>query len=163
MPAQGLLALVNLVQNLGLEADHVEEYDGFWSRLIWASSTVFNPQGIGRPWGIRIVPCPGDVNKARFVLVRLMQGVMFLVLAVVDEELRAKLLPLHLDGSPPSHLMLECVLDTYAGLKSLYLSWSACHCIVSAVAVGFFGADPLQWPPLFGSPYSAYTLRRFWG
>ena len=44
----------------------------------------------------------------------------------------------------------------------LYFSWSGWHCLVSATAVGVGRADPEQWPPLFGRPSDAYTLRRFW-
>lgn len=37
------------------------------------------------------------------------------------------------------------------------------HCILSLVFVALFRLDNIrEWPPLFGSPSEAYTIRRFW-
>lgn len=40
---------------------------------------------------------------------------------------------------------------------------TACHDLVSVVSVGSGSSVVVDWPPLFGDPRDAYTLRRFWG
>lgn len=49
------------------------------------------------------------------------------------------------------------ILDSVAQLE-------ASHALLSILFVAILRVDePEEWPPLFGSPFEAYTLRRFWG
>jgi hypothetical protein len=45
-----------------------------------------------------------------------------------------------------------------------YLMLEICHSIFAIIFVVILRLDtPESWPPLFGSPLEAWTIRRFWG
>ncbi|KAL9480994.1 hypothetical protein ACSS6W_005780 [Trichoderma asperelloides] len=45
-----------------------------------------------------------------------------------------------------------------------YVLLSGAHDLLATVFVSLLGWDqPQEWPPLFGNPVDAYSLRRFWG
>ncbi|MCJ1453678.1 hypothetical protein MMC28_004026 [Mycoblastus sanguinarius] len=50
-----------------------------------------------------------------------------------------------------------------------HFTWSAwaiftgIHDVLALISVGVGLDDPENWPPLYGSPYQMYSLRRFWG
>jgi hypothetical protein len=44
-----------------------------------------------------------------------------------------------------------------------YLMLEMCHCMFAVLSVGILRLDAAEtWPPLFGSPLEAWTVRRFW-
>lgn len=44
-----------------------------------------------------------------------------------------------------------------------YILLQSCHCILALVFVALLRLDnPDEWPPFFGSPLEAYSIRRFW-
>lgn len=48
------------------------------------------------------------------------------------------------------------------GIMETQTAFIAVHSLSSLVAVGLFDAELKDWPPLFGSPFEAYTVRRYW-
>ncbi len=55
------------------------------------------------------------------------------------------------------------VASTCTGMLGAYCLINGVWNLYAAAAVGVFGADVRQWPPIFGRVREAYTLRRFWG
>jgi hypothetical protein len=37
------------------------------------------------------------------------------------------------------------------------------HCVLAVLCVGVGISRPQEWPDLFGSPFNAYSVQRFWG
>lgn len=69
-----------------------------------------------------------------------------------------------LDGKVTSHelmirtfVSLHWICETYADLTLVHLGLGI------VFVCGFEVDEPEEWPPLFGSPLEAFTLRRFWG
>ncbi|KAG8629454.1 hypothetical protein KVT40_003319 [Elsinoe batatas] len=58
----------------------------------------------------------------------------------------------------------EMTIRTYTALSGIlheYVTIRACHSFGTCVAM-LGGGDPRAWPPLFGSPLEAYTVRRYY-
>jgi hypothetical protein len=154
----------------------------FLEKLVWVLSLVSNPRGIGTSWKIKRIPPftrrdPKSIPSRRtFIITRSLNCISFLVLFrafsymdgyywsfVIHDgytpELESILRRLH------QVAMSEFLNRLYLPLQFIllaYTSLSAYHCLLSVVVV-LCGDEPSNWPPAFGSPADAYTLRRCWG
>jgi len=54
-------------------------------------------------------------------------------------------------------------ITVWGTMVDIYFSMTTMHCIFSIVSVGLRFSKPHEWPPMFGSPLEAYTVRRYWG
>ncbi|KAI2608128.1 uncharacterized protein GGS25DRAFT_531341 [Hypoxylon fragiforme] len=62
----------------------------------------------------------------------------------------------------PRDLYLRTIISSH-WIWSTYSLLTAAHNVLSILSVTLFGwSQPAEWPPLFGSPGAAYSLRRFW-
>jgi hypothetical protein len=169
MQAQGLLLLINLVLNMTITPG-LADCRHFTARLLAAAQLVFNPRGISCSWGIRYKTPPRVrwlSSRACFVFLRLSQCAIFVTLSSLHERHipEAAISP-EVQNSLHSitnidHLKSR-LLMTYQHFSHQYFAWSGHHCLASVVAVAVCGADPQDWPPLFGSIVDAYSLKRFW-
>ncbi|KAI4759394.1 hypothetical protein E4T52_07628 [Aureobasidium sp. EXF-3400] len=61
----------------------------------------------------------------------------------------------------------ETLIRTVFTIRWIWLNFvdvDAAHTFLSIVFVGILRLDmPEEWPPMFGSPLEAYSLRRYWG
>jgi hypothetical protein len=169
MQAQGLLLLINLVLNMTI-TPALADCPHFSARLLAAAELVFNPRGIGCSWGIRYKAPPRVrwlSSKACFVFLRLSQCAIFVTLSRLHELFMPEV-PMGPQVQNSLHSITNVdhlksrLLMTYQHFSYQYFAWSGHHCLASVVAVAVCGADPQEWPPLFGSFVDAYSLKRFW-
>ncbi|THY23075.1 hypothetical protein D6D01_06088 [Aureobasidium pullulans] len=56
------------------------------------------------------------------------------------------------------------VVFTFRWIWLSYVDIDAAHTFLSIIFVGLLRLDsPAEWPPMFGSPTEAFTIRRYWG
>ena len=139
---------------------------------------ITNPRAIGRPWQVKGVPHFSSLepkyvpSRAKFLV---MHFVSF-VCCVLVLDLCAYTIP------PDTKLYSEEAIPVFGcigglstnltmfRLTSTVIFWlrSALLIIISfdvatLVTVASGLNDPQDWPPLMGSPYDLYTIRKFWG
>ncbi|KAK0611718.1 hypothetical protein B0T14DRAFT_571588 [Immersiella caudata] len=140
-----------------------------------AYKTIFNPRGINTSWAVVSTPKPlppipnpsapsprvaflfaqSLIILCRYLSLSFFHGVssaLFSAPTAAPDSARPTALP----WSTRTHLTLNFILHNYLLLSSL-------HEICSLLFVSLLGLnEPHEWPPLYGSIQSAYTIRRFW-
>ena len=154
----------------------------FLKKFSWALNCIFNPRGIGTSWGIKRIPPFSHHNPSYipsrmiFIITRSLTAISFLFLLRAFNYIDSYYWELVRDGeyAPERESILRRLhqVDMYELLNRLYLPLqfilptysrlSAYHCSLSVLAV-LSGDEPSNWPPPFGSPADAYSLRRYWG
>ncbi|KAL1746996.1 membrane bound O-acyl transferase family-domain-containing protein [Schizophyllum fasciatum] len=137
-------------------------------RIWWATNLVGCLRGVG--WNNtvpRVVKVPETETRRSFVVKRLSDAVLYA--AVMDVA------GIYLTHNPiTSSLAMERIQPSTQGpifqaLSSLmYMGnfWAdsqIAYCLLSAVCVGCGFSRPQMWPPLWGSFWDAFTVRRLWG
>ncbi|KAK1595396.1 membrane bound O-acyl transferase family-domain-containing protein [Colletotrichum navitas] len=142
-------------------------------RVLRISLTVWNLRRIGTKWLIRIIP-PYSMPRSRIAYAVRTLGQTAFAYFLMD-------LIIYLQ---PDNPVFYSVPKQTLGLDILELSWqdlgvrltstvffyATIYCVlvlqynlVSLPVVLTGLSSPSSWPPLFGSPLDAYSLRRFWG
>jgi len=136
----------------------------FKERLIWATSLLATPRGIG--WAHeptdQISPRP-TASRRRFIASQFLWIIFYLILGRVAS--------IPIQGSPsftkggPSLGAFGWWQRTIAWslIISAYSSISEMYAIGSIIFVAAGICEPRDWPHIFGSPLNAYTLRKCWG
>ncbi|CAK5284958.1 unnamed protein product [Mycena citricolor] len=144
------------------------ETQSVFERLRWALSLWLSPRGVGwshEPTSV-LAPAPArGTSRLRFLLgTQLPRGLALLIIHdAANLYTRANALFRAAGGPWESRgwgVRAGMALTFGAsGWTGLALAWTAIS--VVAVAVGL--SKPEEWPPLFGGPREAYSVRRFWG
>ncbi|OJJ98282.1 hypothetical protein ASPACDRAFT_44787 [Aspergillus aculeatus ATCC 16872] len=160
------------------------------SRLRWALSIAFNYRRIDTPWEIRHLPrfdaaVPGYVpSRARFLVGAVVKVVV--AVAVIQgctmetadanlgqavallPEAREALLPFAFADTPAGwdgvwrRMLLRalfCLSFGIVGRATIIASYNVGAIV--AVALGLY--EPVMWPPVAGSLWEGWSVRRFWG
>ncbi|KAL5871726.1 hypothetical protein ACKVWC_007373 [Pyricularia oryzae] len=142
-------------------------------RVYRVTLTVWNLRRIGTKWQIANIP-PYSAPRSRIV---------YAIRTVAQSALTYFLLDA-MSALSPTDPGFYSVPKQTLGLDVLKLSWqdlafraastasfwATIYCAVvlqtnsvSLLVVSAGLDDPASWPPFFGSPWDAYSLRRFWG
>lgn len=142
-------------------------------KLKWAVPALFSVRmGVAPPWRD-----PPDMTKSAFVLRR--SAVALAGLLAWSRIRGLALLPNDFgpwDVTPDKDSMISQLLAGTFGLRELWIraaivlsghSGSAlvintAHCVFSVLAVSILGSPMADWPPLFGSIFDAYSVRRYY-
>lgn len=153
------------------------------ARILWSLNAAFNYRRIGTPWQLKTLPCfdekdPSYVpSRGKYVLVaavKVVVGVILLVLFTIDTS--DPHLPAAIDALPrDASVLLPWVYaaSTRRAIIQILFTISFAICcrafilagynISAIVAVGSGIHHPSAWPPIAGSLFDGWTLRRLWG
>ncbi|MCJ1228658.1 hypothetical protein MMC12_005319 [Toensbergia leucococca] len=151
----------------------------FWARIWWATKLLSNFRGIDTSWTVPNIPPFSRSNKS-YVPSRkafLMSRLITVILTYLTIDFLASLTvpdkqtTFSLSTQPIFSRLSEITLDeitirvgsTLALGLYLIISLIASYDTLAILAVGLGISPPKNWPPIFGSFLSAYTLRNFWG
>ena len=136
----------------------------FKDRLLWATSLVGNPRGVG--WihepTLHLPPRPTS-TRLKFMLSQFM-WMVFYILQLEITNIFVRENPCFVAGGPSltdfgwlwRSTVWLFVLLLYSWLSLLYTAYSI---VIVALEI----SEPRDWPHLFGSPLDAYTVRSCWG
>ena len=148
-----------------------------------AYKICLNPQLLNTPWE---VPHSRKVKMnpscAVFIRKRLCQLLVFYLVNkyVVLSVFSRAFAPLSIEDFSPTQRVYfrrlffgssqvtasETMLRAFFAVHWIWINFIALHFTQTAVAILFSFIlcwdEPWEWPPLFGSPLEAYSLRRFW-
>ncbi|KAL9064690.1 MAG: hypothetical protein Q9157_007737 [Trypethelium eluteriae] len=153
----------------------------YHQRVLHAWAIFWNYRGIGTPWQISYIPpervlgfqVERPTTRRRFLKIRTFNFlVMFLALCVwTDPLLAPQFRPedFAADKEPffrriNQVTLREFMFRTWITFQHVIPSWltfSLVHTSISISAV-LLGGRPEEWPPLFGSIFEAYSVRRYW-
>ncbi|KAK2008697.1 hypothetical protein LZ32DRAFT_621227 [Colletotrichum eremochloae] len=141
-------------------------------RIFRITLTVWNLRRIGTKWQIRNIP-PYSVPRSRITYAFKRLGQAAFVYLLLDA----------ISSLPPADPVFYSVPKQTLGLDILKLSWqdlafrltstvsffATIYCVVvlqynmvSVIVVLMGVSSPSSWPPSFGSPLKASSMRRFW-
>lgn len=149
----------------------------FWDRLKFGFQVATSFRHIGTPYQVKNVP-PFSSSDPNYIPSRsnflCRKGIILLISFTVLDLINLGADP-PLDFSPQtiplfarmSHVTGQQLLTrliTTLGYGIAVCSFQQlAHSIVALIDVGFGFSKVEFWRPMFGSPWEAYTLRRFWG
>ena len=145
-----------------------------WRALKWAAHVFFSERDIGTGREAKNIPSfPGGQapSRAKFLLYRgcaVIGAVVFLGFLNrqprpspdVFEPRKAKLLLSRPDITTEN--VIERIFSTLVWWIVLRIVLGLLYNAASFIGVATLLTAPHDWPPYFGSPTSAYTLRKFW-
>ncbi|PLB50777.1 putative toxin biosynthesis protein [Aspergillus steynii IBT 23096] len=153
------------------------------ARILWALGTAFNYRRVNTPWQVRMLPRFGGQGmedgpeRGRFVLVgvgKVVLGVVLLALFTVDTT-DPNLLPA-IEALPRDEsVLLPWVYAASMKRAVLQIAFTisfgiCCRAFILAgynigaiTAVGLGIHHPSAWPPIAGSLFEGWSLRRLWG
>lgn len=137
----------------------------FWARLHWALRLLFSARGVGwshEPKGA--LPPPPRITRGRFIASQVLWLAFYVLL--IDAT--------HCFGAHTSVFAKHSIPTTsqpwcwrFWALALFTMRSVACintpYILLSIMSVGTGITEPKGWPPLFGKPGDAYTVRKFWG
>lgn len=144
------------------------ETTSFSKRLSWSWHLYNSPRGVR--WAHEISHIPKNTpaldapeGKKAFILSRILttcscvalQGVLFVI-----NSANPALVP----GAPRLiNQSLYIRILSLAGLAiPAYAQINVLHCLTSIICVAAGFSEPVDWPPLFGSPALMYSVQSFW-
>ena len=117
-----------------------------------------------------------DSHRLVFLFKRLFSALVIYTTNHLYTQMFRTLQPVDYSDFSPSKQIYIRRLPVVTVRESLIRSWMVFHFVWSAwaiftglhdilalIAVGAGLDDPIDWPPLYGSPRQIYTIRRFWG
>ncbi|KAJ7139583.1 membrane bound O-acyl transferase family-domain-containing protein [Mycena epipterygia] len=143
------------------------ENASLWRRTRWGLALLNSPRGVGwahEPTAALPAHPPADTPRLTFVAQRLWKAAQFFVLH--------DLCNLHIrwnDSFRPTGPEWTALgwgwrLVAAAGWAlSAYSAMAIGPLLLSAASVALGASSPDEWPPLFGGPREAWSIRRFWG
>lgn len=137
----------------------------FLNRFLWASDLLGSPRGLG--WAHEpknsIRPKPRTTTRA-FFATQLIWLVVYTLLCEIAEKFHQRN-PCFFDDGPPlsSYGWLWRMLSVTFIAVSVVGMFNIMHLASSIISVATGMSKVEDWPPLFGSWFDAYTVRRFWG
>lgn len=143
----------------GVEAD-----EALMKRFRRALSLYTAPRGIGWSFELRILPKPSTKPRFAFVLSRIaraLAGTLIGTFASVMVNSNPAL-----SGNTLSMRDMGWFYHTtgvFAFALNIVARIFAVHSALAAFCVGIGISGPQEWPDLFGSPFDAYSVQRFWG
>ncbi|KAF9526550.1 membrane bound O-acyl transferase family-domain-containing protein [Crepidotus variabilis] len=147
----------------------------FWIRVRWALKLQGSPRGLGWSFAAKepyIAPAPQqETSRCIFIMAKLREIALNIVLYDLAGFINRANPCFSQHGCRLSQMSmgegrLPVLAWRYAFLGygvASYLTVSTLHYIYAVLSFGLGLSDPWQWPPLFGSFWDAFTVRRFWG
>ncbi|KAJ6514288.1 membrane bound O-acyl transferase family-domain-containing protein [Mycena vitilis] len=138
-----------------------------WRRTRWAFALLNSPRGVGwahEPTSALPAHPPAGTPRATFVAQRLWKAMQFFLLhdaCNLHVRWNAMYRP---DGAgwTADGWIWRGVVTAGWGL-SAYSALMLGTSLLSAGSVACGLSEPEEWPPLFGGPREAWTIRKFWG
>ncbi|EDR03831.1 uncharacterized protein LACBIDRAFT_306530 [Laccaria bicolor S238N-H82] len=129
-----------------------------------AISLYTTPRGIGWSFEPRTLPKPS--TKPRFVFVSSR------ITRALASALTGTFASVMINSNPALSGITLSVRDMgwfyrttgiFAFALNAIAQINTIHCVLAAFCVGVGISGPEEWPDLFGSPFDAYSVQRFWG
>ncbi|KAL9083812.1 MAG: hypothetical protein Q9165_008371 [Trypethelium subeluteriae] len=159
----------------------IPEHLPYPQRVLHAWAIFWNYRGIGTPWQVSYIPperllgfqVERPATRRRFLKIRTINFlVIFLALCIwIDPLLQPKFRPedFAVDKEPffrrinkvTLHELIFRIWITLQHLIPAWLTFCLVHTSISIFAI-LLGGRPEDWPPLFGSIFEAYSVRRYW-
>ncbi|KAF8990826.1 membrane bound O-acyl transferase family-domain-containing protein [Cyathus striatus] len=138
---------------------------GFFSRLIWASSLLFNVRGANWSYAVRGLRYPQYKSRFGFVLYQLMwAGFYYLLADLVGAITRDNpALQYPPTESLHAHGLAWQVANVLLFWLTLITFQDRSHMLLSVVTVALGLSDPEDWPAYFGVWPNTTSVRTFWG
>ena len=153
----------------GQRHDKIEDAP-FIERVKWGINLAMSPRAVGwvDPFAPKApcIPTPPSATTSRleFVLSKLFAVMINVILFDLLGFLNRANPCFKQHGLTVAETTFFWRLELAFGLAAgEYLLLTTLHCIYSIIMVGLGVSEPRQWPALFGSPFEAFTVRRFWG
>ena len=160
------------------EASHSSR-EGLTKSKFWFSlDTVCSARGIGRSWQVKNVPHfsstdPSYVPSRHSFLIRKLAliSICFIIFDAATAQPPPEERFIAADKQPLLSRLNEITIEEFV----VRLACAQGFWINSAAILNFFAgayafvvvavgiSEPAAWPPLFGSPVEAYSIRQFWG
>ncbi|KAF7341224.1 MBOAT-2 domain-containing protein [Mycena venus] len=143
------------------------EYKSVWRRTRWALALLLSPRGVGwahKPTTAFPAHPAAGTSRLAFIAHRLLTA-FFLFIVHDAANLHVRWNPMfRADGS-------GWTADGWGWRALVVMGWAVSSytiifliaTIISVVGVACGLSYPEEWPPFFGSPAEAYTIRRLWG
>lgn len=139
----------------------------FWKRVWWATCLLFSIRAVGWSTEVPYVPdMPKYRTRWQFALGRLRDSIVYYVVVditglyfesnPITSSRAAERLPVTSQG-----LLLQCISPIIFQIN-FWAHTSLSYSVLSVFAV-MCGSNWQSWPPMWGSFWDAYTLRRTWG
>jgi hypothetical protein len=143
------------------------ENESVWRRTRWALALLFSPRGVSwahEPTTVLPAHPPASTSRLAFIARRLLTA--FLLFIVHDAaNLHVRWNPMFRADGP------GWTADGWGWRALVVIGWAVSSytimfliaTIISVVGVACRLSYPEEWPPFFGSPEDAYTIRQLWG
>ncbi|KAJ7804165.1 membrane bound O-acyl transferase family-domain-containing protein [Mycena olivaceomarginata] len=143
------------------------ENESVWRRTRWALALLFSPRGVSwahEPTTVLPAHPPASTSRLAFIARRLLTA--FLLFIVHDAaNLHVRWNPMFRADGP------GWTADGWGWRALVVIGWAVSSytimfliaTIISVVGVACRLSYPEEWPPFFGSPGDAYTIRQLWG
>ena len=154
---------ISLASNTGTEEVKKGKQESF------QYTKLRHPQGKQKPRS-------AEFKKWNFIKQRLLSTVVIFTLDYLYTQLFHIYHPLEFSDFLPSkqiyfrHLQIvtkrETLIRTWMVFHFVWSAWAVFTGLHHALSIVFVGLDldaPQDWPPLYGSLYQTYSMRRFWG
>ena len=134
------------------------------TRFCRAFSLYSSPRGVGWSFEPSTLPKPSTKSRFAFVVSRITR--------VLGCALLAAFASLAINSNPALSGKTASVRDmgwfyhttgVFAFALGAVTHISLLHSVLAILCVGVGISRPQEWPDLFGSPFNAYSVRRFWG
>ncbi|EDR15395.1 uncharacterized protein LACBIDRAFT_301678 [Laccaria bicolor S238N-H82] len=146
-------------RNKGAEVDM-----SLMKRFRRALSLYTNPRGIGWSFEPRTLPRPSTKPRFAFVSSRIIRALASALIGTFASVM--------INSNPALSGITLSVKDmgwfhhttgVFAFALNAIAQINTIHCVLAAFCVGVGISGPEEWPDLFGSPFDAYSVQRFWG
>ncbi|KAL1722644.1 membrane bound O-acyl transferase family-domain-containing protein [Schizophyllum commune] len=139
-----------------------------WRRIWWAANLVGCLRGIGWSNTVpHVVKVPATETRRSFVVRRLSDAVFFIfVMDIAAIYLKHNPITSSLAAEriqPSAQGPIFQILSSLFYMANFWADSQLAYCLLSAVAVSCGFSAPQSWPPLWGSWWDAFTVRRLWG
>lgn len=131
--------------------------------IIEGFNALWNMREVGNPGQIRNIPRSWNSNpilqtRMSFFL----QHMASFIVSYLLLEMVLKAPP-----SPPTESLVEAAVISVSSTAAFWVVLSVYLSLIydalCMIQVALFMSEPADWPPLFGSVFEAYSIRRFWG
>ncbi|KIM39004.1 hypothetical protein M413DRAFT_419386 [Hebeloma cylindrosporum] len=137
----------------------------FAERFVWAVSLITTARGLGwahEPKGQVIPPRP-TASRRKFIASQFL-WIIFYYIIFDTAGIHIQQNPCFKKGGPSlTAFGLWWRATGWAYIILLYSTMSGVHIMMSIVSVAIRLYEPGDWPHMFGSPLTAYTVRKCWG
>ncbi|KAL1747000.1 membrane bound O-acyl transferase family-domain-containing protein [Schizophyllum fasciatum] len=137
-------------------------------RVWWATLLVGAVRGAGWNNTVANIPkVPKHETRRSFVMKRLADAVVFVFVMdiagiyLTHNPITSTRAAEHI--APSSQGPVFRILSSFLYMGNFWADSQLQYCILSALVVGCGADEPQSWPPLWGTFWDAFTVRRLWG